>query len=112
MKTNAALKLHSIEDMVQELHHWGYDFTEAEVLSWLRSRGYLVGEAGERQNAPSELCLELHWMTQTRSFTHGGGGRLHLELRPMFTETGWERVLPKLTRYARNRDEDNHDLRD
>ncbi len=111
MKPDALLKLHSIEDIAQELQHWSYDFTDAEVLSWLRSRGYIVGAAGERYNAPSDFCLEFGWMVEVRRFTYGSGGTRYIELRPKFTQAGWERIMPRLLQYVHNREEERHDFR-
>lgn len=98
-------KLYGVEDIVEELQARGYDVNDLELLSWLRGHGYLVGEKGGCYNAPSAACLELGWMFYQRTCAPGSGGRLHVELRPMFTEKGCSALLPKIARYLMDRDE-------
>lgn len=98
-------KLYGIEDIVAELQARGFDITELETLSWLRGRGYLVGEKSGYYNAPSAACLELGWMIYQRTWAQGSGGRLHVELRPMLTTEGCNALLPRLIRYINDRNE-------
>ncbi len=97
--------LYGVEDIVSELQARGYDINDMEFLSWLRRHGYLAGEKGDCYNAPSSACLELGWMVYKRTIAQGGGGRIHIELRPMFTEKGSNILMPKIMRYLMERDE-------
>lgn len=105
-------RLFSIEDIVLELERCGCDFHSEEVLAWLRSRGYLVGERCEFYNYPTQLCLIQGWMKHVRTQAPGSAGRIHMELRPYFTSTGWDNMFPHLLRYVRkNEDMLSDDLR-
>lgn len=97
--------LYGVEDIVSELQTRGYDINDMEFLSWLRRHGYLVGEKGDCYNAPSSACRELGWMVYQRTIAQGAGGRIHIELRPMFTDKGSNILMPKIIRYLMDRDE-------
>ncbi len=103
MKPDAELV--NTEELAHCLQDGGIDITHDEVLSWLRSRGYLISDMGERRNSPSDLCLHLGLMEQQRSISEGGGGSVVLVLRTMLTRKGWEYIYPRIEKYLRQRDE-------
>lgn len=102
------LRLFSMTELVHSLHDWGCDMREEEVLYWLRDRGYLVSNHGERFNAPSDLALQLGYLVHERTCVDGTGGEVIITLKPMLTQTGWEYLFPKLKRFSDMR----HDIRD
>lgn len=102
---NLVAELVNTEELAHCLQDGGIDITHDEVLSWLRSRGYLISDMGERRNSPSDLCLHLGLMEQQRSISEGGGGSVVLVLRTMLTRKGWEYIYPRIEKYLRQRDE-------
>lgn len=102
------LQLISINELTRTLQDAGSDMTVEEVLHWLRDRGYLVSNRGERFNAPSDLALELGYLIHERTCVEGSGGGVIITLKPMLTQAGWEYIFPKLKRFSDTR----HDIRD
>lgn len=102
------LRLFSITELTHSLHDLDSDMREEEVLYWLRDRGYLVSNRGERFNTPSDLALELGYLVHERTCVEGSGGGVIITLKPMLTQAGWEYIFPKLKRFSDTR----HDIRD
>lgn len=83
----------------EELQAHGLDISMTELCLWLRLRGYLIAERGERFNLPSTLCIEQGLMDEMRTCYHHDNGSTSITVTPLLTAKGRDYFLKRIARY-------------